>query len=85
MAPPFKALLDWLKFAYTADRTGDYVAPASKVIVQLAVVDGDELFQAFYGHFRKALGLITQLHGQVKRPRAGSRNTDRRGDRGLEN
>ena len=74
-----------MKFAYTADRTGDYVAPASKVIIQSAVVYGDELFPAFYGHLRKALGLITQLHGQVKQPRVGICNTERRGEMGLEN
>ena len=27
--PPSEAALDWLKFAYTADRAGDYVEPAS--------------------------------------------------------
>ena len=26
--PPFEAALDWLKLAYNADRSGDYVAPA---------------------------------------------------------
>ena len=29
--PPFEAALEWLQFAYTADRAGSYVAPASTV------------------------------------------------------
>ena len=31
--PPFEETLDWLHFVYTADRTGDYMAPASTVLV----------------------------------------------------
>ena len=32
--PPFEEALDWLQFAYTADRAGAYVAPASTVLNQ---------------------------------------------------
>ena len=42
--PPFEETLDWLHFVYTADRTGDYMAPASMVLVQSAVLEGDPLF-----------------------------------------
>ena len=43
-SPPFKETLDWLQFAYTADRTGAYVAPASMVLVQSTVLEEDPLF-----------------------------------------
>ena len=43
-SPPFEEKLDWLQFSYTADRTGDYMAPASMVLVQSAVLEGDRLF-----------------------------------------
>ena len=36
-APPFKDTLDCIQFAYTVDRTGDYVAPVSNVLVPSAV------------------------------------------------
>ena len=42
--PPFEAALDFLKFAYTADRAGAYVEPASTVLVPLAVAEGEDLF-----------------------------------------
>ena len=51
--PPFEAALDWLKFAYTTDRAGDYVAPASTVLTQSTVVEGDELFPALLAHLRR--------------------------------
>ena len=38
--PPFEAALDFLQFAFTADRAGTYVAPASTVLVPLAVAEG---------------------------------------------
>ena len=38
--PPFEEALDWLQFTYTADRADAYVAPASKVLAQSAVVEG---------------------------------------------
>ena len=39
-APLFEETLDWLQFAYTAYRTGDYVAPASTVLVPSLVLKG---------------------------------------------
>ena len=51
--PPFEEALDWLKFAYTADRAGAYVAPASTALAQSAVADGGELFLALLAHFRR--------------------------------
>ena len=38
--PPFEAALDFLQFVYTADRAGDYVMPASTVLVPSAVGGG---------------------------------------------
>ena len=32
-APPFEEALNWLQFAYTADRMGAYVVPASTFLV----------------------------------------------------
>ena len=40
--PPFEAALDFLQFAYTADRAGAYVAPASTVLIPLAVAEGGQ-------------------------------------------
>ena len=51
--PPFKEALDWLQFAYTADRAGDYVAPASTVLAQSAVAEGGDLFPALLSHYRR--------------------------------
>ena len=51
--PPFEAALDWLQFAYTADRAGAYVAPASTVLVQYAVSEGDDLLAALLAHLRR--------------------------------
>ena len=50
---PFKAAIDWLKFTYTADRAGAYVAPASMVLAQSEVVEGDELFPALLAHLKR--------------------------------
>ena len=41
--PPVEAALDFLQFAYTADMAGAYVAPASTVLVPLAVAEGVRL------------------------------------------
>ena len=51
--PPFEAALDWLQFAYTADRAEDYVAPASTVLVQSAIAEEDDLFPALLSHLRR--------------------------------
>ena len=45
--------LDWLQFAYTADRVGAYVAPASTVLVQSAIAEGDNLFPVLLSHLRR--------------------------------
>ena len=42
-----------MQFAYTADRTGFYVAPTSTVLVQSVVVEGEEIFPYFFMHLRK--------------------------------
>ena len=47
---PFEETHNWLQFAYTADRTGDYVVPASRVLVPSVVSEGDPLFPAFWRH-----------------------------------
>ena len=46
-APSFKETLGLIQFSYTADRTGDYVEPASTVFVPSAVLEGYPLFTAF--------------------------------------
>ena len=51
--PPFEASLNWLQFAYTANRAGAYVAPASTVLVQSAVAEGDKLFLALLAYLRR--------------------------------
>ena len=51
--PPFEEALDWLQFAYTADRAKAYVAPASTVFVQSAVLEGGDLFLALLAHLRR--------------------------------
>ena len=51
--PPFESALDWLQFAYTADRAGAYVAPASTVLVLSAVAEGGELFCVLLAHLRR--------------------------------
>ena len=50
---PFEADLDWLQFAYTADRVGAYVAPASTFFVPSAVAEGDDLFPALLAHLMR--------------------------------
>ena len=58
--PPFEEALDWLNFPYTADRAGAYVAPASTVLAQSAVAEGDELFPALLAHLRR---LYPEVYG----------------------
>ena len=57
-APPFEAALDFLQFAFTADRAGTYVAPASTVLVPLAVAEGDDLFGALLAHLRRRFCIV---------------------------
>ena len=45
---PFEEALDWLQFAYTADRAGDYGAPASTVLAHFAVAEGVNSFRRFW-------------------------------------
>ena len=42
-APPFEESLDWFQFLYTEDWTRAYMAPASTVLVQSLVSEGDPL------------------------------------------
>ena len=51
--PPLEEVLDWLQLAYTADRSGAYVAPASTVLAQSTVAEGDELFLLLLAHLRR--------------------------------
>ena len=51
--PPLEAALDWLKFAYMSDRAGAYVAPASTVLVLLAVAEGEDLFGTLLANLRR--------------------------------
>ena len=51
--PPFEEAFDWLQFKYTAEQEGSYMAPASTVLAQSAVAEGDELFTALLAHFRR--------------------------------
>ena len=58
--PPFKEDIDWLKFSYTADRTGAYAAPAPTVLVQFAVAKGDEILLELLAHLRR---LYPEVYG----------------------
>ena len=49
-APSFEETINWLQFAYTTDRTGAYVAPASTFLVPSKVSEGDPIFPAFWRH-----------------------------------
>ena len=51
--PPFEEAIDWLQLAYSTDRAGYYVAPASMVLAQSAVAEGDELFPALLAYLRR--------------------------------
>ena len=51
--PPFEADLNWLQLPYTSDRAGDYVVPASTVLVPSAVAEGDDLFPELLAHLRR--------------------------------
>ena len=51
--PTSKEDLNWFQFAYNADLTGAYVAPASTALTQYAVADRDELFLESLAHLRR--------------------------------
>ena len=42
-----------MQFEYIADRVGDYVAPASTVLTQSGVEEGDELSSEFLSNLRR--------------------------------
>ena len=60
--PPFEEAIDWLQSAYTTDRAGYYVAPASMVLSQSAVTEGDELFPALLAYLRRR---YTEVYGSA--------------------
>ena len=60
--PTFKKALDWFQFAYTADRAGAYVVPASRVLAQSVVAEGGELFPALLAHLRRQ---YLEMYGPV--------------------
>ena len=47
---PFEEALDWLQCKYTAEQKGDYVLPASTVLVHSVVLEGDTLFLLIWRH-----------------------------------
>ena len=51
--PPFEEALDYLQFVYTADRVGAYVAPASTVLAQSVIAEGDKIFPGILSHLRR--------------------------------
>ena len=51
--PSSEEALDWLQFAYTVHRAGDYVANASTLLAQSAVAEGGEFFPALLEHLRR--------------------------------
>ena len=60
--PPFKEALEWLKFEYTADYLGAYMAPASTLLAQSAVAEGGELFPALLAYPRR---IYPEVYGPV--------------------
>ena len=58
--PPFEEALNWLQFAYTTDRVGAYVAPASTLLAQSMVAEGGEIFPALLAHLRR---LYPEVYG----------------------
>ena len=60
--PIFVEALDWLQFAYTADRAGAYVVPLSTVLAQSAVAEGGELFLGLLAHLRRQ---YSEVYGPV--------------------
>ena len=67
---PFKEMIDWLQFAYTAYSTEACVALASTVLVPSAVSEGDSLFPAFWKHllrrFPGAYALTLNTRGPLE-------------------
>ena len=60
--PPFKEALEWLKFEYTADYLGAYMAPASTLLAQSAVAEGGELFPELLAYPRR---IYPEVYGPV--------------------
>ena len=57
--PPFKEALDWLQFAFTAERAGAYAVPESTFLIQSAVAERGKLFPEFLVHLRR---LYTEVY-----------------------
>ena len=51
--PPSEEALNWLVFAYSIDRVGDFVVPASTVLDQSTVLEGGTLLSALLEHLRR--------------------------------
>ena len=43
-ASPYEEAPDWIKFTYTGERMGAYVAPASTYLFWYVLADGDLIF-----------------------------------------
>ena len=52
--PIYEEALDWIKFDYTGDWTGNYMAPSSTVLVRFMVWQGDPLFYPTLLHLRRS-------------------------------
>ena len=53
-APPYEEALDLLHFAYTGDRTGDYMVNASTIIIQSVVSEGGPILYPTLMHLRRS-------------------------------
>ena len=43
-APDFEEALDWLRFLFTGNRAGVYMASASTVLVRSVITEGESIF-----------------------------------------
>ena len=59
--PTFEGELDWLQFSCNSYQAGAYVVPASVVLSQSTIAEGEKLFPAILQHLRR-------LHPEVYRP-----------------
>ena len=60
--PDFEEALDWLQSVYNAYQSGDYVAPASTILAQSAIVEGDKTFPEIIQHLRR---MYPEVYGTV--------------------
>ena len=87
-----------MQFSYTADRTGAYMEPASTVISQYKVLEGDPIFPAIWihiicnypGHYTPTTSTILPLGPDYPYPppfvgclRAGTLTQEMRGEKGA--